>query len=160
MKIFEYLCLHNLKHVHVFTYQCKYQLSIMNYNLNHDLLDSLYRSLSAERKKKLLKDLFGEGRQSLAYFRRTKDTSLSKVAYMARFFNMPIDALMADTPYVYDPHSHTISEAGQQAPSSSQQTAEIEHLQEKIKFLEEIASLREDKIQLLEEKLNACSKSE
>lgn len=59
--------------------------------LNVDLIDHLYSKLPKERQQQLVLQLFKKSRQSMAYFRRTKDISLSKLEILADFFQMPLD---------------------------------------------------------------------
>lgn len=59
--------------------------------LNVDLLDTLYNSLTPDKQKVLLERLFKRSRQTMAYFRRTKDISLSKLEILADFYHMPLD---------------------------------------------------------------------
>ncbi len=49
--------------------------------LNIDLIYRLYDSLTREEKEELLTKLFKNSRQTMAYFRRTKNVSLSKLKY-------------------------------------------------------------------------------
>ena len=112
--------------------------------LNHDLLERLYKKLPKEKRQELLRALFGEGRQSMAYFRRNNDTSLSKVLTLSRYFNVPIDALMQGSGY--DPDKPASADAASNPEG-------VEYLKEKMHYLEEIAQLKEDKVQLLLEKV-------
>lgn len=59
--------------------------------LNVDLIDKLYSELPKERQQQLVLQLFKKSRQSMAYFRRTKDISLTKLEILADFFKMPLD---------------------------------------------------------------------
>lgn len=59
--------------------------------LNVDLIDKLYSELPKEKQQQLVIQLFKKSRQSMAYFRRTKDISLSKLEILADFFKMPLD---------------------------------------------------------------------
>jgi len=59
--------------------------------LNIDLVYNLYEGLSSERKEELRDLLFKKSRQTMAYFRRSKDISLSKLEIMADFYQMPLD---------------------------------------------------------------------
>jgi hypothetical protein len=59
--------------------------------LNLDLIDNLYASLNREQQQTLISLLFKKSRQTMAYFRRTKDISLSKLEILADFFHMPLD---------------------------------------------------------------------
>lgn len=59
--------------------------------LNLELIDDLYASLPKERQKELITKLFNKSKQSMGYFHRTKDISLSKLEVLADFFGMPLD---------------------------------------------------------------------
>lgn len=59
--------------------------------LNLELIDNLYASLPKERQQELITKLFNKSRQSMGYFHRTKDISLSKLEVLADFFGMPLD---------------------------------------------------------------------
>ena len=59
--------------------------------LNIDLVDNLYASLSKEQQQNLCSLLFKNSKQTMNYFRRTKDISLSKLETLADFFHMPLD---------------------------------------------------------------------
>lgn len=59
--------------------------------LNIELIYSLYEGLSPERKEELRDRLFKKSRQTMAYFRRCKDISLSKLEVLSDFYQMPLD---------------------------------------------------------------------
>ena len=59
--------------------------------LNLDLIDDLYARLTKEQKQELISLLFKKSKQTMSYFRRTKDISLSKLEILADFFHMPLD---------------------------------------------------------------------
>ena len=59
--------------------------------LNLELLNNLYNGLPDEQKKQLIALLFKRSKQTMAYFARTKDISLSKLEIIADFFHMPLD---------------------------------------------------------------------
>lgn len=59
--------------------------------LNLELLNNLYNGLPDEQKKQLITLLFKRSKQTMAYFARTKDVSLSKLEIIADFFHMPLD---------------------------------------------------------------------
>lgn len=59
--------------------------------LDVDLLDNLYSGLDNEKKQELISLVFKRSRQTFAYFRRTKDVSLSKLEIIADYFHMPLD---------------------------------------------------------------------
>lgn len=70
--------------------------------LNIDLIYKHYDSLTRERKEELLTKLFKNSRQTMAYFRRTKNVSLSKLEILADAFNKPIDYFRLNNPYDED----------------------------------------------------------
>ena len=59
--------------------------------LNTELVDSLYASLTSSQQKTLTTMLFKKSKQTMSYFKRTKDISLSKLEILADFFHMPLD---------------------------------------------------------------------
>lgn len=59
--------------------------------LNLDLVDNLYAGLTKEQQQELIGLLFKKSKQTMSYFRRTKDISLSKLEVLADFFHMPLD---------------------------------------------------------------------
>ena len=56
--------------------------------LNLDLIDNLYAGLTKEQQQELIGLLFKKSKQTMSYFRRTKDISLSKLEVCADFFHM------------------------------------------------------------------------
>lgn len=59
--------------------------------LNVDLLENLYAGIDREKQQELIALVFKKSRQTFAYFRRTKDVSLSKLEIIADYFHMPLD---------------------------------------------------------------------
>ena len=59
--------------------------------LNIELINTLYNGLPKERQQELITLLFKKSKQTMAYFKRTKDISLSKLETLADFFGMPLD---------------------------------------------------------------------
>lgn len=70
--------------------------------LNIDLIYKHYDSLTREKKGELLTKLFKNSRQTMAYFRRTKNVSLSILEILADAFNKPIDYFRLNNPYDED----------------------------------------------------------
>lgn len=64
--------------------------------LNLDLVDGLYEGLTKERQQQLISKLFSKSKQTMAYFHRTKDISMSKLEILADFFHLPMDYFRAD----------------------------------------------------------------
>jgi len=67
--------------------------------LNVHLVDSLYASLPRERQQELIGLLFKRSKQTMNYFHRTKDITLSKLETLADFFHMPLDYFRADSSF-------------------------------------------------------------
>lgn len=63
--------------------------------LNLEMIDNLFASLTREQQQDLLTQLFKKSKQTMSYFRRTKDISLSKLEILADFFHMPLDYFRA-----------------------------------------------------------------
>ena len=63
--------------------------------LNIELVDTLYADLSKEQQQNLITLLFKNSKQTMNYFRRTKDISMSKLETLADFFHMPLDYFRA-----------------------------------------------------------------
>ena len=59
--------------------------------LNTELLDRLYAGLSKEQQKKLTTLLFKKSKQTMNYFKRSKNISMSKLEILADFFHMKLD---------------------------------------------------------------------
>ena len=129
--------------------------------LNVDFIESLYKGLSKEKKHELKDKLFGGSNQSLTYFRKNKDTSMSKLEILADFFSLPLDGLRADSDYVYDNRIKRIvdakcivKESSSSADATSQKDAdtnslELERLQLQNKVLKETLAVREERIEVL-----------
>lgn len=56
--------------------------------LNLEMIDNLYASLSKEQQQALIAQLFKKSKQTMSYFHRTKDISLSKLETLADFFDL------------------------------------------------------------------------
>lgn len=59
--------------------------------LNTDLVDNLYATLTKEQQQNLITLLFKNSKQTMNYFKRTKDISMSKLEILADFFHLPLD---------------------------------------------------------------------
>lgn len=55
--------------------------------LNTELIENLYAGLSKEQQQELLTLLFKRSKQTLSYFKRTKDITLSKLEIFGRFLS-------------------------------------------------------------------------
>ena len=78
--------------------------------LNLELIDGLYASLSKQRQQELCSKLFKRSKQTMNYFHRTKDISLSKLETLADFFEVPLDGLRLNgrTVTTYAPGNNNI----------------------------------------------------
>lgn len=124
--------------------------------LDNDLLEKLYKGLTSERKKELLKLLFNESNQSMAYFRRGKNIMLCKAEILADFFDIPIDSLRKDCRYEYDHRTKKITNKASDAkntPKAPEDANKIQELTLRNQFLEDTLRLREERIELLLEKI-------
>lgn len=63
--------------------------------LNIELVDNLYAGLPKEQQQNLITLLFKNSKQTMNYFKRTKDISMSKLETLADFFHMPLDYFRA-----------------------------------------------------------------
>jgi hypothetical protein len=77
--------------------------------LNLDLVDALYDGLSKAQQQDLIGQLFKRSKQTMNYFHRTKDISMSKLEILADFFHMSMDSLRiggsANSTYVPGNHN-------------------------------------------------------
>ena len=67
--------------------------------LNTEFVDNLYASLPKERQQQLITMLFKNSKQTMNYFKRTKDISLSKLEILADFFHMPLDYFRVESTF-------------------------------------------------------------
>lgn len=67
--------------------------------LNIELVYNLYDSLTPDKKEELLGLLFKKSRQTMAYFKRSKDISLSKLEILADFYHMPLDYFRSNSSF-------------------------------------------------------------
>lgn len=65
--------------------------------LDINYIDYLFAELPIEKKRELLKKLFGEAKQSMNYFKKVKDPGLSKLEVLADYHDLPIDSLRLDS---------------------------------------------------------------
>lgn len=61
--------------------------------LNKELVDALYNGLPKAQQQELIGLLFKRSKQTMNYFHRTKDISMSKLEILADFFHMSMDSL-------------------------------------------------------------------
>lgn len=118
--------------------------------LNYTRISELYHSLDADKKKELLRELFGEGNQTMAYFKNGRDSRFSKIEILSDFFEVPIDSLREGTHYLYDSKTKTISPERKAQKENDKQ--KILLLEERIKLLQDALEIKEEHISLLLEK--------
>ncbi len=117
--------------------------------LNIELVDRLYAQLPREQQQQLIARLFKQSKQTMAYFRRTKDISLSKLETLADFFNIPLDALRqgSTTPPLHaERDSKFLME-------NEQLRKEIEHLQALLRSKDETIEAKNETISMLKSQL-------
>lgn len=118
--------------------------------LNYALINELYHCLEPAKKKELLRALFGEGNQTMAYFKNGRDSRFSKVEVLSDYFGVPIDMLRENTVYVYDREKSRLPSPRAEQDTSDKQKIQI--LEERIKLLQDALSVKEEHITLLLEK--------
>lgn len=117
--------------------------------LNIELVDRLYAQLPREQQQRLIARLFKQSKQTMAYFRRTKDISLSKLETLADFFCIPLDALRQGSttpPLRADGNT-------QLAMENEQLHKEIDHLQALLRSKEETIEAKNETISMLKSQL-------
>ena len=67
------------------------EIKTLTIMLNTELLDNLYAGLTKEQQQNLITLLFKNSKQTMNYFKRTKDVGLSKLETLSDFFHIPID---------------------------------------------------------------------
>lgn len=70
--------------------------------LNIELIDTLYAGLTKEQKDDLIVKLFKRSKQTMNYFRRTKDISMSKLEILADYFHMPLDYFRVESNFKFN----------------------------------------------------------
>lgn len=106
--------------------------------------------MDPERKREMLHDLFGDGNQTIAYFKNGRDSRFSKIEILADYFNVPIDMLREGTRYTYNSNEVVLSADEKLQQATDKQTIQL--LEGRIKLLEEALSIKEERINLLIEK--------
>ena len=119
--------------------------------LNIELVDRLYAQLPREQQQQLIARLFKQSKQTMAYFRRTKDISLSKLETLADFFNIPLDALRqgSTTPPLRAERDNKF------LMENEQLRKEIEHLQALLRSKDETIEAKNETINTLKSQLIA-----
>ena len=119
--------------------------------LNIELVDRLYAQLPREQQQQLIARLFKQSKQTMAYFRRTKDISLSKLETLADFFNIPLDALRqgSTTPPLHAERDNKF------LMENEQLRKEIEHLQALLRSKDETIEAKNETISMLKSQMIA-----
>lgn len=104
--------------------------------LDIDLVYNLYNSLSPERKELLKGQLFKKSRQTMAYFRRSKDISMSKLEMLSDFYHLPMENFRKGNRYPAVPAAGSDSGVGNFSMDSSL-VAENEDLRKQVAGLQQ-----------------------
>ena len=121
--------------------------------LNIDLVDNLYASLSKEQQQSLCSLLFKNSKQTMNYFRRTKDISLSKLEILADFFHMPLDYFRLGNSFAANNVNGNNNYIGNVSLSNNlliendSLRKEVESLKETLKAKDEALKAKDDLIQ-------------
>lgn len=67
--------------------------------LDIKMIDALYAKLDRATQQQLIGELFKKSRQTMNYFKRTRDVGLTKVEILSAYFGVPIDTLVLDSKY-------------------------------------------------------------
>ena len=121
--------------------------------LNIDLVDNLYASLSKEQQQNLCSLLFKNSKQTMNYFRRTKDISLSKLETLADFFHLPLDYFRLGNSFATNNVNGNNNYIGNVSLSNNlliendSLRKEVESLKETLKAKDEALKAKDDLIQ-------------
>lgn len=111
--------------------------------LNTELLENLYAGLSKEQQQELLSLLFKRSKQTLSYFKRTKDITLSKLEILADFFHMPLDYFRMGSTFKGNNVTGNNNQVGNVSLNTNLMI-ENESLRREIKALEDIVKAKDD----------------
>ena len=111
--------------------------------LNTELIENLYAGLSKEQQQELLTLLFKRSKQTLSYFKRTKDITLSKLEVLADFFHMPLDYFRVGNTFKGNNVSGNNNQVGNVSVNTNLML-ENEALRREIKALEDIVKAKND----------------
>lgn len=121
--------------------------------LNLQLVDDLYNGLSKDRQKALIDKLFKKSKQTMSYFHRTKDISMSKLEVLADFFHLPMDYFRADADIKYN----TIKDSevnivlGNNNAVNTNLMKENEGLRNQIKTLNDLVKAKDESLKAKDE---------
>jgi hypothetical protein len=128
--------------------------------LNTELVDTLYAGLPKERQQELITLLFKNSKQTMNYFKRTKDISLSKLETLADFFHMPLDYFRANSSFsannIYGSNNNVgnITLSGNLIAENDALRREITSLKKTIEAMEVTIKTKDDMIELLKNGLS------
>lgn len=128
--------------------------------LNTELVDTLYASLPKERQQELITLLFKNSKQTMNYFKRTKDISLSKLEILADFFHMPLDYFRANSSFsannIYGSNNNVgnITLSGNLIAENDALRKEVASLKKTIEAMEVTIKTKDEMIDLLKTKFS------
>lgn len=132
--------------------------------LNLQLIDTLYASLTKEKQAELNSLLFKRSKQTVTYFHRQKDISLSKLEILADFFQMPLDYFRMGSSFKQNNISGNNNQVGNLYINSNLMI-EIEYvkkenvsLQNSVKLLEENKTIMKSLLDAKEEIIDNLKK--
>ena len=111
--------------------------------LNLDLIDNLYAGLTKEQQQNLISLLFKKSKQTMSYFRRTKDISLSKLEVLADFFHMPLDYFRVESSFKANNVSGNNNYVGN-VPVNTNLMMENESLRKQLEALQNVVKAKDD----------------
>lgn len=118
--------------------------------LNLELIDKLYANLSREQQQELIEQLFKKSKQTMNYFHRTKDISLSKLETMADFFHLPLDFFRVENATMVQGISTNIATLGE-LPINTHLTLENRALQKEVDCLRTALEAKDETIRAKQE---------
>lgn len=134
--------------------------------LNLDLIDNLYAGLTKEQQQDLISLLFKKSKQTMSYFRRTKDISLSKLEVLADFFHMPLDYFRVRSSFRANNVNGNNNNVGNVSVNTNLMIEneslrrEISGLRETLKAKEETLNTKNDLIENLKIQVKTLTRSE
>ena len=129
--------------------------------LNTQLVDQMYAELPKERQQELITLLFKNSKQTMNYFKRTKDISLSKLEILADFFHMPLDYFRANSSFwankIYGSINNigSITLSGNLIAENEALRKEIASIKKTIEAYEQTIKTKDDMIALLQSSLSS-----
>ena len=126
--------------------------------LNLELIDKLYASLSREQQQELIEQLFKKSKQTMSYFHRTKDISLSKLETIADFFQLPLDYFRMENATMVQGISTNIATLGE-FPINTHLTLENHALQKEVESLRTALEAKDETIRAKQEVIDTLRSS-